>query len=39
MNEIIFIDELEKLGISITKKQLDQLEKFYEIFKSRFNFM
>ena len=31
MNEIIFIDELEKLGISITKKQLDQLEKFYEI--------
>lgn len=26
-----FIKELEKLGISLTNKQLDQLEKFYEL--------
>ena len=31
MNKEIFIKELKKMNITLTAKQLDQLEKYYEI--------
>lgn len=37
MNKELFIEELSKLNINITEKQLDQLEKYYEILVSENN--
>jgi len=31
MNKELFIEELEKINIKITEKQLEQLEKYYQI--------
>ena len=42
MNKEVFIEELNKLNINPTTKQLEQLEKYYEILvteNQKYNFL